>query len=108
MEGQRSPSIVAGNLVLIVLMLFATAEAAELMGFDVVRKLMSEFLVFGGRVIMGLIILGVGMYLAGLANEIINLAFGMTAGAIAVAIALAFGLGAEWREQLNSVREKQN
>ena len=155
MEGQRSPSVVAGNLVLIVLMLFATAEAAELMGFDVVGTLMSQFLVFGGRVIMGLIILGVGMYLAGvahttvsastasqarilangarlsilvltgamalremgLANEIINLAFGMTVGAIAVAIALAFGLGArdtaarqveEWREQLNSGREKQN
>ena len=155
MEGQRSPSVVAGNLVLIVLMLFATAEAAELMGFDVVGKLMSQFLVFGSRVIMGLIILGVGMYLAGvahstvsastasqarilangarlailvltgamalremgLANEIINLAFGMTVGAIAVAIALAFGLGArdtaarqveEWREQLNSGREKQS
>ena len=147
--GQKSPSVVAGNLVLIVLMLFATAEAAELMGFDVVGELMSQFLVFGGHVIMGLIILGIGMYLAGvaydtvsasnasqagilangarlvilvltgamalremgLANEIINLAFGMTVGAIAVAIALAFGLGArdaaaeqveEWRKKLNS------
>ena len=148
-DGQKSPSVVAGNLVLIVLMLFATAEAAELMGFDVVEELMSQFLVFGGHVIMGLIILGIGMYLAGvaydtvsasnasqagilangarlailvltgamalremgLANEIINLAFGMTVGAIAVAIALAFGLGArdaaaeqveEWRKKLNS------
>lgn len=148
-QGQKSPSVVAGNLVLIILMLFATAEAAELMGFDVVGELMSQFLVFGGHVIMGLIILGVGMYLAGvafdtvsasnasqarllangarlailvltgamalremgLANEIINLAFGMTVGAIAVAIALAFGLGArdaaaeqveEWRRKLNS------
>ena len=155
MEGQRSPLVVAGNFVLIVLMLFATAEAAELMGFDVVGELMSQFLIFGGRVIMGLIILGVGMYLAGvaystvsastasqarilangarvailvltgamalremgLANEIINLAFGMTVGAIAVAIALAFGLGArdtaaqqveEWREQLNSRRENRS
>ncbi len=110
---------------------------------------MSQFLVFGGRVVLGLVILGVGMYLAGvayntvsassasqarimangarlaililtgamalremgLANEIINLAFGMTVGAIAVAIALAFGLGGrdvaarqveEWREQISS------
>ena len=138
-----------GNLALIVLMLFATAEAAELMGFDVIGQLMSQFLVFGGRVVLGLVILGVGMYLAGvayntvsassasqarimangarlaililtgamalremgLANEIINLAFGMTVGAIAVAIALAFGLGGrdvaarqveEWREQISS------
>ena len=155
MELQKSPSLVVGNLVLIVLMLFATAEAAELMGFDVVGQLMSQFLVFGGRVILGLVILAVGMYLAGvayntvsasnasqarilangarlailvltgamalremgLANEIINLAFGMTVGAIAVAIALAFGLGGrdvaarqveEWREQISSSPENRN
>ena len=30
----------------------------------------------------------------GLANEIINIAFGVLLGAIAVAVALAFGLGA--------------
>ncbi len=147
--GQKSPSQLAGKLVLIILMLFATAEAAELLGFDVVGELMSQFLVFGAGVIMGLIILGGGMYLAnlahdtvsasrasqagvlanaarlaililtaamalremGLASEIINLAFGLTVGAIAVAAALAFGLGArdaaarqveQWQRQLRS------
>ena len=147
--GQKSPSQLAGKLVLVILMLFATAEAAELLGFDVVGELMSQFLVFGAGVIMGLIILGGGMYLAnlahdtvsasrasqagvlanaarlaililtaamalremGLASEIINLAFGLTVGAIAVAAALAFGLGArdaaarqveQWQRQLRS------
>jgi hypothetical protein len=47
----------------------------------------------------------------GLANEIINLAFGLLLGAIAVAMALAFGLGGrelaareleEWRQSVKS------
>jgi hypothetical protein len=47
----------------------------------------------------------------GLANEIINLAFGLLLGAIAVAVALAFGLGGrelaghqleEWRQSVES------
>jgi hypothetical protein len=87
--------------------------------------------VFGGRILFGFIILGIGLYLAnlaskaietsgsaqvgllstiarvvillfagsiairhmGLANEIIQLAFGLTLGAIAVAAAIAFGIG---------------
>ena len=47
----------------------------------------------------------------GLANEIINLAFGLILGSAAVAVAIAFGLGgrdlaarhmAEWSQSLNS------
>ncbi|WP_342348635.1 hypothetical protein [uncultured Nitrospira sp.] len=34
-----------------------------------------------------------GLRAMGLANEIVNLAFGLTLGAIAVAVALSFGLG---------------
>jgi ABC-type Fe3+ transport system permease subunit len=50
----------------------------------------------------------------GLADEIITLAFGLTLGAVAVAAAIAFGLGGrdlagrklqEWEENL---RKKQN
>jgi len=50
----------------------------------------------------------------GLANEIINLAFGLLLGAIAVAVALAFGLGGreiaarELEEWLQSVRSKKS
>ena len=130
-EGTR-PSTVAGALILVTLMLFASIEAAGMLGFDVLAELVSRFLVLGGQVVLGLIIFGIGLFLAhvaegavrasatrqtgllaivtrvsiivlagamglrqmGLANEIVTLAFGLLLGAIAVAAALAFGLGA--------------
>lgn len=126
------PSTVVGALILVTLMLFASIEAAGMLGFEVLAELVSRFLVLGGQVVLGLIIFGIGLFLAnvaegavrasatrqtgllaivtrvsiivlagamglrqmGLANEIVNLAFGLLLGAIAVAAALAFGLGA--------------
>ena len=130
--GGRKPSEVIGTLILVALMLFASIEAAGLLGFAVLGELISRFLVLAGQVVLGLIIFGVGLFLAnvaegavrasatrqagllavtarlsivvlagamalsqmGLANDIINLAFGLMLSAIAVAAALAFGLGA--------------
>jgi hypothetical protein len=130
-EGSHTPSQVAGYLLLAAIMLFAIFEASNLMGFQALSNLMADLTVFGGRILLGLIILGVGLYLAnlasravqagstaqagllsmavrvailllagsiairhmGLANEIINLAFGLILGAIAVAMAVAFGIG---------------
>lgn len=130
-EGERTPSEVVGYLALILIMFFASIEALGLLGFEAVAVLVAGFLVFAGKVILGLIIFGVGLWLAnlaanviqksnisqagmlalaarvailvlagamalrqmGLANEIIQLAFGLLLGAIAVAIGLAFGLG---------------
>ncbi|MGH8848540.1 MAG: mechanosensitive ion channel, partial [Polaromonas sp.] len=42
--------------------------------------------------ILGLVI-AMGLRAMGLANEIVHLAFGLTLGAVAVAVALSFGLG---------------
>ena len=42
--------------------------------------------------ILGLVI-AMGLRAMGLADDIVNLAFGLTLGAIAVAVALSFGLG---------------
>jgi hypothetical protein len=130
-EGERTPSQVVGYLVLVAIMLFATIEAFNLLGFEQVADLIGQFTAFAGQVVLGLVILGIGLYLAnlasgvvrdsdvgqasllatlargailvfagamalrqmGLANEIVNLAFGLLLGAIAVAAALAFGLG---------------
>ena len=147
-EGGR-PSDVVSTLVLVALMLFASIEAAGMLGFEVLGDLISRFLVLGGQIVLGLVILGVGFFLAnladqtvrasataqaallavaarvsiivlasamalrqmGVANEIITLAFGLLLGAIAVAAALAFGLGArevagnavaEWSKRLQS------
>jgi hypothetical protein len=128
---ERSPSALVGYLVLVAVMLFASVEAAGLLGFQSLAALLSSFVVVAGKVVLGLVIFGVGLYLAslaastvqasgsaqagllaiasrasiivlsgaialrqmGLANEIIELAFGLLLGSIAVAVALAFGLG---------------
>jgi hypothetical protein len=136
----RSPSGIVGIIVLVALMLFAAAEAANALRMVSLAHLISDFTVLSGRILLGLLIFGVGLYLAnlaydavkhsdtaqatvlalaarvsilvlaaamglrqmGLADSIINLAFGITLGAIAVAAALAFGLGGRKvaREQL--------
>jgi len=128
---ERSPSAIVGYLVVVAVMLFASIEAAGLLGFQSLAVLLSSFVVVAGRVILGLVVFGVGLYLAslaasavqasgsaqagvlaiasrasiivlsgaialrqmGLANEIIELAFGLLLGSIAIAVALAFGLG---------------
>jgi hypothetical protein len=146
---RRRPSDLAGSLTLVAILLFAAIEAAGLLEFTALQVLLSGFLVLAGRVLLGLVIFGIGLYLAGLAarviggsgvvnarllatsarvaivvlagamalrqmglaNEIINLAFGLTLGAVAVAAAIAFGLGArdvagrqveEWSRQIKS------
>ena len=129
--GGRTPSQLVGSLLLIGLMLFASMEALALMQFEHMAELISEMLVFFGQVVVGLVVIGLGLYLANLAantirtsassnadklamiariaiialavamglhqmgfgEEIINLAFGLTLGSVAVAAAIAFGLG---------------
>jgi hypothetical protein len=38
-------------------------------------------------------VIAMGLRAMGIADEIVNLAFGLTLGAVAVAVALSFGLG---------------
>ena len=127
----RTPSQLVGWFAMIAIMLFATIQALEVMEFDALAAIVSQFTLFAGDVLLGVVILAIGLYLAGLAAEairssatnaanilaavaraaiiilatamalrqaglaedIINLAFGLTLGAAAVAAALAFGLG---------------
>jgi hypothetical protein len=130
-EGQRTASEIVGWVVLVATMVFAVMGAASLLGWTALTLLLSEFVVFAWHIIIGLIVFGLGLWLAdviakmvmesnvnqkrlvamlarvaivalslaialrqmGLANEIINLAFGLLLGAIAVAVAIAFGIG---------------
>ena len=150
-SGGRSPSEIVGFLVLVAVMLFATIEAARQLGFVLLATLVADFTVFAGHIVLGLLIFGIGLFLAdlasrtlrtsgavqaplmataarlaiivlsgamalrqmGLANEIINLAFGLLLGAIVVAVALALGLGGreiaarelnQWIESLKTKR----
>jgi hypothetical protein len=149
--GERTPSEIVGYLVLVGIMLFATIEALRELGFVLLADLIVKFTVFAGEVILGLIIFGIGLYLAnvaygtvqasgvaqagllalaarvsilvlagamalrqmGLANEIITVGFGLLLGAIAVAAALAFGLGAreiaarELADWIQSIKSKR-
>lgn len=125
-----SPSDLAGRLALFFVMLFASVEAANRLGFSHVSDLVATFLHFGGQVLLGTVIIGLGIWLSnlaygtlsriqggqpllaglarfailgivvamglrsmGLADDIVNLAFGLTLGSVAVAVALSFGLG---------------
>lgn len=128
---EGSPSAIVGYLVQVAIVLFAAVEAASLLGFDVLAALVTQFLIFSGQVLLGLVIFAIGLYLAnlaarvieasdaeqasllglaarvsilalagamamsqmGLAGDIINLAFGIILGSVALAIALAFGIG---------------
>lgn len=130
-EKPFSLSELGGRLALFFIMLFATVEAAGLLGFAGVHELLQTFIAFGADILLGLVIFVIGYWLAdlaaraieranpgnavglsriarvailglvvamglramGVADDIVNLAFGLTLGAVAVAIALAFGLG---------------
>ncbi|MDZ8188910.1 MAG: mechanosensitive ion channel [Nostoc sp. ChiSLP02] len=127
----RTPSEIVGIITLVGIMLFATVAAVNILNIPALTALVSGILVIFGRILAGLVIFAIGLFLAnlafsiitssgdrqaqilgqvariciitlvsamalqqiGVASDIVNLAFGLLLGAIAVAIALAFGLG---------------
>ncbi|MFQ5943636.1 MAG: mechanosensitive ion channel [Anaerolineales bacterium] len=127
----QTPSDIVGYLAWLAIMFFAVIEASDLLGFTIVADLISEFLVAAGGMVAGVVIFGLGLYFAriadrvirgtggsqahlmapvarvaiivfssalalrqtGIAEDIVNLAFGIVLGSVAVAAALAFGLG---------------
>lgn len=126
-----TPSVLVGRILVFFIMLFAVVEAAGVLGFTQVAGLVETFIEFGGQVLLGVLIIAVGLWMANLAhgaisrldrpqarfmaglarftilgivfamglramdlaNEIVNAAFYLTLGAVAVAVALSFGLG---------------
>ncbi len=130
-EGGQTPSQIIGYLTTVAIMLFAVIASANLLGFTILAQLVSNFLVAAGGVLLALLIFGLGLYLAGLAErvirdtggsqaqflapvarisiivfsgalalretgiaqDIVNMTFAIVFGTVAVAAALAFGLG---------------
>jgi hypothetical protein len=128
---RRTPSEIIGIVVVVGIMLFATVAATNILNIPALTVLVSGLVIIFGRILAGLVVFAVGLYLAnlayslitssgssqarilgqtariaiialvsamalqqmGIASSIVNLAFGLLLGAIAVAIALAFGLG---------------
>lgn len=127
----KTPSEIAGIVVQVGIMLFAAVAASEVLGMPALTQIAQGILQGSGKVLVGLLVFGVGLYLAnlaftlisgagganakilgnaarisiitlsgamalqqmGIATDIVNLAFGLLLGAIAVAVAIAFGLG---------------
>ena len=72
LETHRSPSEIVGYLVLVAIMLFAAIEASGLLGFVVMADLIAQLTVLLGKVVVSVVIFGIGLYLAGLAKELIQ------------------------------------
>lgn len=146
----RTPSEIVGIIAFVGIMLFATVAAVNILNIAALTALISGILIIFGRILAGLVVFGIGLFLAnlafsiiassessqarilgqvariaiitlvsamalrqiGVASDIVNLAFGLLLGAIAVAIALAFGLGGrdiareQVREWLDSFKSK--
>jgi len=149
---QKTPSEIIGTIVVVGIMLFATLAAVDILKIPALTELVSGLVFISGKIIAGLVVLGIGLYFAnlsfnlilssemqqrntlaqaarivviaftvamalqqiGIAPSIVNLAFGLLFGSIAVAIALAFGLGArevageQVREWLNNFKSNQD
>ncbi|MGB3135835.1 MAG: mechanosensitive ion channel, partial [Nodosilinea sp.] len=147
----RTPSELVGVLTLVAIVLFGAVTATEILNFPGLTEIVRAVLRIGARVLSGVVVFAVGLYLAnlafrlvntmgtgqarvlaqaariailvfvgamalqqmGVAPDIVNLAFGLLLGAIAVAIAIAFGLGGrevaatELRDWLASFKQRQ-
>ncbi len=128
---KTSPSQVMGLLSFYALMFFAVIEALNQLGLHSISEIVRDITVFAGQVLFGLVIFGVGLFVAnivskpirsssapnshllaflartgilvlvgamalkhmGLADEIVNIAFGLILGSLALAAGIAFGLG---------------
>ena len=127
----RTPSQLAGTVVLVLIMMFASVMAAEVLALGNVTEIARAILRVFVRILSGVAIFGVGLYLAnlasnllasagsgqarimgqvakvaiiilvsamalqhiGVAESIVTRAFTLFLGAIAVAVAIAFGWG---------------
>jgi Conserved TM helix len=130
-ENAKTPSELAGIVVLVGTMLLAAVSALDILKIKALTNITESVIMIAGQILMGLVIFGVGLFLAnlayrlinaagsrqanilaqaariciivlvgamglqrmGIASDIVNLAFGLTLGAISIAAAIAFGLG---------------
>jgi len=70
--GGRRPSEVVGYVILFFIMLFATVSAAESIGFAMLGDIVRDFTAFGGKVVLGVVVLGVGVYFANLLRDVVS------------------------------------
>ncbi len=88
-KGDWTLSEVVRTLVTAGITFLASIAAFELLGFETMAELASQFLVFAGQVIVGLLITVVGVYLANLASKTIQSSKAEQAGILAMAARIA-------------------
>ena len=66
-------------------MLFASIEAAGLLGFDSLAVLLARLLEFAGQLALGIVVFGVGLFLANVAASTIRASGNAQAGLLATA-----------------------
>jgi hypothetical protein len=129
--GSKTPSEIAGIVVLVGTMLLAVVSALDIIQIRALSNITESIVGISGQILMGLVVFGIGLFLAnlahrlisasgsrqanilaqaariciivlvgamglqlmGIAPDIVKLAFGLSLGAIAIASAIAFGLG---------------
>jgi len=82
--------------VLIAIMLFAAIEAVRELGFVLLADLILRFTVFAGEVILGLIIFGIGLFLANLASRTILSSSATQSWLLALAAPHRTGYAGDW------------
>ncbi|WP_157620299.1 mechanosensitive ion channel [Synechococcus sp. PCC 7335] len=144
----KTPSEVVGLIVLVAVVLFGAVTATEILQLEQLTLIVRAVMEIAGQVLIGVLIFGIGIYIAnlafrliksssgsasntlaqaarvailafvgamalgqmGVAPNIVNLAFGLLLGAVAIAIAIAFGLGgrevagAQLKDWLNELK----
>ena len=83
-DGQKTPSEIAGYIILVGIMLFASVEASRMIGFENLAMAIEELIALGANVILALVILGVGVYLANIAHSAILSTAGETSAKMAM------------------------
>ncbi len=92
-----APSVIVGKLTFLSIVVLALLAACEILGFEQLANLIRDFAAFGGNVLLGIVILLVGIWLANFAADTIRgkchelVVTGVRVGVIALTIALAVG-----------------
>ncbi len=68
----RQPSEILGLIVVAGIMLFAATEAANLLGFEAIAVMLANFVRLLGSILLGLVVIALGLYLANLADSAIR------------------------------------
>ncbi|NLF94367.1 MAG: mechanosensitive ion channel [Oligosphaeraceae bacterium] len=71
-EDAVKASAVLGKITLISIILFASVAAATLLGFTALAEIIQSFIVFGGNILLGMVVMLIGLFLADFAAGLLQ------------------------------------